>query len=438
MTDLTPSGAGGRVIRPAPHPFLWLLLDLPFGLSSGYIAVALGPFVKKALLLEDPNDAHVMTAVSAIVAATTLPHIIKFLWAPVVDMTLSRKRWYWIGTLVSALAYFGLTLTPIRSGTLSLITWIVIIQSVGAALIGMACEGLLAHATTAKEKGKASGWFQAGNLAGFAVGGGAGLWLATSQPPWVTASVMAALTLVCGLGLGFLDDIRSPSGGHLGGAMRTAVRDVWGLIRSARGVVGIVMFVLPIGTGAVASLFSSVASDWHASDRVVGLVNGWIAAPIMIVGCLVGGWASDKMHRAFAYVAMSLVMVAVTAGMALAPHTEVMYIVFVLTYQLTTGLTFGTYGGFVLAAAGTGAVATKYNVLASFANAPIYYLARLDGWAYDRWSANGMLWFDAALGLAGCLVIAGLIVALGHHRETNEPEAAPEAAAASAGGMLRE
>ena len=168
------------------------------------------------------------------------------------------------------------------------------------------------------------------------------------------------------------------------------------------------MFIAPIGTGAIS--FAAAAADWNVSHGMLEFLNGWISAPIVVLGCILGGLLSDRLDRAFAYVAASLIMVAVTIAMALAPHTPAMYLTFVTAYTVTTGLTYGTYGGFVLDAAGTGAVATKYNILASFANVPIWYMVRGDGFAYDRWHANGMLWFDALCGLGGCVLVSGLIL----------------------------
>lgn len=98
-----------------------------------------------------------------------------------------------------------------------------------------------------------------------------------------------------------------------------------------------------------------------------------------------------------------------TVPFAILPHTPTAWVVVGALYTLTTGLAYGAYGGFVLDTAGTGAVATKYNILASFANLPIWYMGRLDGVAYDRWHTDGMVWFDAAADLFGCLAVFAII-----------------------------
>lgn len=389
---------------PRVKYLLFCILDIPFGLSTGFVATALGWYAHN-------GGVSVSNAV-ALTSATTLPHIIKFLWAPVVDYALTRKIWFWIGALISASGYVLLTIIPIQ-GNIGLLTWVVIGQSVGAAFIGMAVEGIMAYSTEESEKGKAAGWFQAGNLGGAAIGGGAGLFLMRVMPhPWMAGVVMAAMTMACGAALPFLRDVRPEGGGTFAVATRATLRELWGMITSATGIIGSVMLMLPIGTAALQSVFSTVATEWKASPEMVELVNGWVGAPLSIVGCLLGGALSDRMSRAYAYVLTGLVMVLVTVAMAIAPLTPPMYATFVLVYSITAGLTYGTYGGFVLDAAGQGAVATKYNILASFANAPIYYQARIDGEAFDRWGARPMLWLDAGMGVAACLVVSLLIVLL--------------------------
>jgi PAT family beta-lactamase induction signal transducer AmpG len=65
----------------------------------------------------------------------------------------------------------------------------------------------------------------------------------------------------------------------------------------------------------------------------------------------------------------------------------------------------------VLEAIGGGAAATKYNLYASLSNMPIAYLTIVDGWAYGRWHANGLLLADALAGILGVAFFATVLVA---------------------------
>ena len=376
----------------------FMVLLVPFGLTAGFVGGALGPHLRAAGLS--------MTDVTAVTAATSLPHLIKFLWAPVVDLTLSRKTWYWIAAAVVAAAYFGLTALPAQ-GHVGLLTALVIGQAVAATVLGMALDSLLAHHTTPEQKGKAAGWFQAGNLSGSALGAALGLWLIDNVDATLAGAIMAATVLACGVGLFWIEERGGRHGGKLGPALRGLLRDLWSVLSSRRGLIAVLLFAAPIGVGSLP--FLTAAGDWGVSHELLEMFNGWMSPPIVIVGCLLGGRLSDRMDRAYAYLAASLSIVAMTVPFAILPHTPTAWVVVGALYTLTTGLAYGAYGGFVLDTAGTGAVATKYNILASFANLPIWYMGRLDGVAYDRWHTDGMVWFDAAADLFGCLAVFAII-----------------------------
>ena len=77
------------------HPSVFMFLFLPFGVMSGYISVTIGFILTRAgIPLEQ---------VAPLIAMTLLPNIVKFLWAPLVDTTLSLKKWYIISNIITAL-----------------------------------------------------------------------------------------------------------------------------------------------------------------------------------------------------------------------------------------------------------------------------------------------------------------------------------------------
>ncbi len=81
------------------HPVVFMFLILPFGVMGGYVTVALAYLYSKAGIP--------VAQVAALVAVGILPHTWKFAWAPLVDATLSRKKWYAIANVVSAAGIFG-------------------------------------------------------------------------------------------------------------------------------------------------------------------------------------------------------------------------------------------------------------------------------------------------------------------------------------------
>ena len=83
-------------------PWIWAILNLPFGATSGFVAVMLA-FILKEQGMDDG-------VIAAIVALNLLPHTFKVLWAPIADSTLTRKRWYVLANLVSCGTILGLAL----------------------------------------------------------------------------------------------------------------------------------------------------------------------------------------------------------------------------------------------------------------------------------------------------------------------------------------
>jgi MFS transporter, PAT family, beta-lactamase induction signal transducer AmpG len=407
-----PRTVAPRYATPQPpeshlHPSVFLLLILPFGVIGGFLTVAVGFMLAKAGVSVEK--------IAALIALSYIPHTWKFAWAPIADTTLSRKAWYVLAAIVTGAGIWAIALFA-QSGNLSTLSLIVIAANVAVTFLGMSVESLMAYDTPEHEKGRAAGWFQAGNLGGVGLGGGAGLWLARQVGAGVAGAALGLLCLLCMAGLFFVPEPKSSH--RQGGILQSLInvfRDLWGVARSRRGMLALVLCFLPIGSGAASNLWSAVSGDWHASAHVVELVTGILAGIISAAGCLVGGWVCDRMNRKTAYVLYGILQAVCAVAMALAPRTESMYAVFTSLYAFITGLTYAGFSAFVLEAMGKGAAATKYNVFAALSNTPIMYMTRIDGHAHDRMGAAGMLYTEAAWCLGGMalfVVVAWAIVRL--------------------------
>ncbi|MBM3285927.1 MAG: AmpG family muropeptide MFS transporter [Candidatus Eisenbacteria bacterium] len=405
-------GTGERRLRPcyhAPrmsprrtHPSVFMFLIIPFGAMGGYVSVALAYlFSKEGVPVE---------RIAALVAVGIVPHTWKFFWAPLVDSLFTRKGWYLAASVLSALGILATGMAPIRESSIPLLTTIILISNFAATFLGMATDSLMAYATPQEQKGRAGGWFQAGNLGGAGLGGGAGLLLAQRLPaPWMAGAILAAACLLCCLALLFVPEPASTiRDDKVLRTLRNVALDLWSMAKSRIGFLALFLCFLPIGSGAASGLWSAVAGDWSASAETVALVTGIMGGILSAAGCLIGGYICDRMDRKTAYVIYGALQAACAVGMAFAPRTERMYIVFTSLYAVITGLTFAGFTAFVLEAMGTGAAATKYNVFASLSNTPIYYMTLVDGWAHTRWGARGMLNTEATLCIAGMLLFFGV------------------------------
>jgi MFS family permease len=152
-------------------PITFFFLVLPYGISSGFVSITL-PFIL--------TRSGFSVAISAsIVAIGVSANLWRFLWGPVADLTLTARRWYLIGLATAAGTLLLLGLMPLRQNEVGILMAMVFVSQVASTLIVLPVGGLMAHTVGEDAKGRAAGWYQAGNLGGTGIGGGAGVWLAT-------------------------------------------------------------------------------------------------------------------------------------------------------------------------------------------------------------------------------------------------------------------
>ena len=388
------------------HPSVFLVLIVPFGAMGGYLSVAIGYQLTQAGVSVEE--------VAALIAASYIPQTWKFLWAPVADTTLSRKTWYLLAGLVSAVGIFVTGAVPADAASLPLLYAAVLISNVASTFLAMATESLMVYNTPPALQGRAGGWFQAGNLGGNGLGGGAGLWLAQTLPePWMAAAAIAVACALCCAALWFVPEPPPLARtGRYGRMLLDVLKDLWQVVRARAGILALLICFLPIGSGAASNLWAAVADDWHASANTVALATGVFSGIVSALGCIFGGYGADRMDRKTAYALYGLLMALSTVAMAVAPRTETMYVVFTLIYAFIQGLTYAGFTAVVLETIGLGAAATKYNLYASLSNMPIAYMTLVDGWAHTRWGAAGLLNVEAAFGILGIIVFMAVAMVL--------------------------
>src|SRR5215831_675216 len=127
------------------HPWVFMILIIPFGAISGFVNVAVGFMLTKSGVPVDRT--------AALIALGLLPHTWKFAWAPIADTTLTRKRWYVIASLLSAIGIFATGAIPLTAAGLALLSVVVFTSNVAVTFLGMAVESLMAYSTPENLKG---------------------------------------------------------------------------------------------------------------------------------------------------------------------------------------------------------------------------------------------------------------------------------------------
>lgn len=383
-----------------PHPVIWTILYFPFG--------ALGGFVTVALTFLATRHGLSITEGSLLAGAQMVSQWLKWTWAPIIDITLTPKRWYIIGTTASALGVFGMAAMPLSPETLWWLLAIVATASLLNSIVGMSIEAIMAAVTPVDQQGRTSAWFQAGNLGGAGFGGGLGLLMLQYLPqPWMSGAILGLLFMSCSIALLWVPtvDVHDRSAGPVA-AVTGVFRDVWALAGTKGGLLAAFLCFLPLGTGAAQATLTqaAVAAHWGASEHEVALVQGFLVGGITMIGCFGGGWLCDRLRPRTAYALIGLGIGAITTAMALTPHNVTAYVAWNIVYAFGVGLAYAAFTAVVLSAIGVKSAATKYTLYASLSNFPIFWLGLVLGRIADVAGPDQMLLAEAGFGVVAVLL----------------------------------
>jgi MFS family permease len=403
------------------RPWLYLFLELPFGAAIGFLMIAV-PYRLSAAGVP-------LSEIATVSAVGFMPHALKIFWVPLIDMVGKRKVWYLAMVGATAVLLTAASLVPDPARHLGLLTVLVTALQAAAATTSAALNALIAMTTHPDEKGKAGGYYMAGNVGGTGILGALALWLSTAIGPWSGGLLLALVVVASGAGAATIHERVDPAraAARAGGILRALGRriaamgrDLWETASSLHGFTAIVISLAPVGCGALTNLFSGMAIEYGADQRVVEVVNGLGGGLAGALGSLVGGFLADRMNRRVAYALAGGLTALSAVGMLLAPMTPTTYTVGTLAYSFANGIAFATWAGMVLEVVGdSAAVATKYALFVASSNFAISTVTKLNGWASGfrgfagDWpkeaGARGALAFDAGITFAGLVLVLLLV-----------------------------
>jgi MFS transporter, PAT family, beta-lactamase induction signal transducer AmpG len=387
-------------VSSTPRPWLFGLASAPYGCFNGLITVAL-PY----LLVHRGIPVERIAAIAAFVQA---PAIWYFLWAPVVDIRWRRRTWVVLLSVLSAMCAaiaIGRTAVP----TIWSLTILLVAASVFNQPISSAIGGLIVSVTPNAMRGRTAGWSQAGIFVGGVVAGGVAVGLAAVAPPGITALTVGLLIAVPSL---VVLAIREPSPRKTGFAEHVLEMfgDVVAMLKRRDVWVGLLFFMSPVGAGALLSLFSAVASDFHASTtEVIWVVV--IAGVMTPAGALIGGMLCDRFDRWRVYPIAGLTAAVAAGALYFAPLTPASYLAGAAAYSVATGFCYATFMSLALELVGssTAANGTRFTMFMAAVNVPVVYMLRLDGLGYSHAGVRGMIAVDAVSNAVfGLLLLVGV------------------------------
>jgi MFS family permease len=373
-----------------------------------------------------------MTTLGVVAGALQLPHVLKLLWAPILDSGPRRRTWYFGSIGVTAACLALAMAVPIDSRPL-LWAWtgVLVVAQAAVATSGSAVLALMAVSVEESRRGRAAGWQTAGNLVGTQAGGALVAWMMRHASNGTTAAALVAVCLACAVPAAFVDEVPPPRRA-IGALLAGVFGEIVTTLRSREGWTGLLLCLSPVGAGALTNLFSALALDYApdgvAAERLVVVVTGVLGGVVSAVGSLIGGYVSDRMNRRLAYVIFGGVTALCAVALVVAPATPGAFAVGCLAYQLFNVVCYVAFYAFVLDLLGhRQGVGTQLALYVGAANLAAAYVTSLDGWGYDRarawlpgraWAGrSGMLGMDALTTFVGIAVLCVVTLRLRRRRE---------------------
>jgi len=379
-------------------PYYIFFIVLPAGISLGFVTITL-PYLLT-------HKGFTVEGISGIVTVAVSANLWRFLWGPVVDLTLSLRKWFWIGLLACIATLLMICFTPFTVKGIVLLTIIVFISQVAGTFTLLPVSAFMAKRIENNKKGKAGGWFQAGNLGGVGLGGGAGLWLATHYNVAIAGIILSAASLLFASIILMIEDVPHEKNKKVKTEIVEMGKEIIAMVKVPTILFIIIMICLPIGTGAASNLWSAIAVDWKTDADTVALITGVLSGIISAIGCIAGGFIADRWGNWVSYLGFGILCALITGVMALFPYQPIVYITGVLAYAFTGGLMNAAFTSVLLFATGKKNAATKFSLLVSLGNLSFAYMTFVDGWMHDKHNSKYMLVAEAALGLASVMVCA--------------------------------
>ena len=383
-----------------PPPWLFLILILPGGVYTGFTQTPMPFLLGKAGISVE--------RIANIESLLQIPTVFYFFWAPLVDMKLRRRTWLVTVSFLTA-ACLVLAMPLVGPSHLGGVTALLF----GGMAINVLCSsaqgGLMVSSLSRAGQAQASGWSQAGNLGGGALGGGITLWLLARLPlGWATVATaamtavpsLAALTISEGPPVattGFVDHMR-----HIG-------KELAAVFRSRQTVWGLLLLASPVSSGAALNLLPAVASHFGVGGQGVMWVNGMAGGLVLAFGSLLATVLPGEWDRRLTYAGAGLLNGLASLTLLVGNGPRVYYVGTVL-YLVTTGFGYARFTALVMDVLGHGqhGTSTRYSLFLAAGNLPIAYVLWLDGQGFHRFGTNGLFGVDALGNFLVFAVVGGI------------------------------
>lgn len=278
---------------------LLIALYMAQGIPFGFFTLALPVLLREA--------GYSLTQIS-LLSFVALPWVLKFLWAPVLDHTGTRRAWLLGFQLASIAGALLLTQADPSDGLMVLIV-AAFAFNVLAASQDVITDGLAVRMLDTKERGLANAIQVGAYRFGMILGGGLLLSVFARTNWQVTFLCMAGLLTLTVLPTFLLKETTAATtasysaGELLIGWLRRLMQP--GILRFAA-----IIFLYRFGDQMVATLLGPFLIDQGMNKEAIALMKGTVGSATSLFGAIIGGWLAYSAGRRTAVLASGVAQAA--------------------------------------------------------------------------------------------------------------------------------
>lgn len=281
---------GLDVTRPAGRRVLFTLLYFAQGAPIGFVWWVMPVRLRQAGMP--------VVDVAGLVALLALPWALKFLWAPLVDRYRSRhfgyRAWITAAQCAMLLALLPLLLLDPGPQLFMWITPILLLHAVCAATQDVGVDALAIQLIPEAERGRMTGWMQAGAYTARALFGGIALILFAGAPLGLFV-IGLAIAVLLPLAVLWWVPASSLAGLNVAGRVTPIFELLRIAFRQRTAWLGLAIAATAgAGYEAFAGLLGTMLTDFEASDAAIGAYFAFPVVGLMITGSLCGGLLTDR------------------------------------------------------------------------------------------------------------------------------------------------
>jgi PAT family beta-lactamase induction signal transducer AmpG len=278
-------------------------------------------------------------------------------------------------------------------------------------------------------KTKVSSVHQVANLGGGALGGGGLLLLSAHVSRTTLGLVAAAVIFLPSLAALAIDE--PPLVPVAGEGLSNRLGQIWLEFKTTflrwSSLPALLLLLSPLGSGGAIGLLPSIATDFGLSGNQIAWLNGMAGSLLTAAGAMLVILIPGRIDTRLTYTFVGIANALSIGILCIGPLKPLTYLVGTVLYLLTVGACYAVFTALVLQVIGGAGKSgcSRYAIALSLGNAPVAYMAAVDGLGAKWFGTRGLPGMDMAVSL---VVALGFLAWLAVTRESRRAAAAEGAA----------